>query len=106
MPPRPALAFLAALAIGGKSAIAGLVSGNTNFGAGRIDPDGSNTGDTSWFEGYLLPATRFVFGKRGFGSFYGTVAPVFPLSRRPSEKGRNTAGGYNGAASRRRCHRA
>jgi hypothetical protein len=67
--------------IGGKSAIAGFVSGNTNFGAGRIDPDGSNTGDTSWFEGYLLPNTRFVFGERGFGSFYGTVAPVFTLTR-------------------------
>jgi hypothetical protein len=67
--------------LGGKSAIAGLVSGNTNFGAGRIAPDGNNTGDTSWFEGYLLPTTRFVFGERGFGSFYGTAAGVFTLTR-------------------------
>lgn len=67
--------------LGGKSAIAGFVSGNTNFGAGRIDPDGSNTGDTSWFEGYLMPSTRFVLGGRGFGSFYGTAAGVFTLTR-------------------------
>jgi hypothetical protein len=66
---------------GARSAIAGLVSGNTNFGAGRIDPDGFNTGDTSWFEGYVLPSTRFVFGQRGFGSFYGTAAGVFTMTR-------------------------
>ena len=68
-------------AVGGKSAIAGFGTGNTNFGAGRIAPDGDNTGNTSWFEGYLLPATRFVFGGRGFGSFYGTAAGVFTLTR-------------------------
>lgn len=67
--------------IGGKAAIAGFVSGNTNFGAGRIDSDGNGTGDTSWFEGYLLPATRFAFGGRGFGTFYGTAAGVFTLTR-------------------------
>jgi len=67
--------------IGAKSAVAGFGSVGTNFGAGRIDPDGDNTGDTSWFEGYLMPSTRFVFGERGFGSFYGTVAPVFALTR-------------------------
>lgn len=67
--------------LGAKSAVAGFVSGNTNFGAGRIAPNGSNTGDTAWFEGYLLPATRFVFGGRGFGSFYGTAAGVFTLTR-------------------------
>lgn len=66
--------------LGGKSAVAGLVSGDTNFGAGRIDPDGINTGDTSWFEGYLMPTTRFVLGGRGFGSFYGTAAGVFTVT--------------------------
>ncbi len=59
--------------IGGKSAIAGFVSGNTNFGAGRIDLDGNNTGDTSWFESYLLPATRFT--SEGAASAASTAPP-------------------------------
>jgi hypothetical protein len=67
--------------VGGKAAVAGFVTGNTNFGAGRIGFGGNDTGDTSWFEGYLLPNTRFVFGGRGFGSFYGTAAGVFTLTR-------------------------
>jgi hypothetical protein len=73
---------------------AGFGTWNTAFGAGRVDArSGRDTGDASWFEGYLKPSSRASFGGRGFGTLYGALVGLGTLTRGDGDAAGFTDGG-------------
>jgi len=64
------------LCLGIKAGLGGVATGNTNFGAGTVRPDGSVDHDVKYGEGYLLPKVDLSYDTGGSGTFYGAVAAV------------------------------
>ena len=59
----------------GLKAAAGFVAtGNTNFGAGFLESDGSLNRHVTYAEGYLLPRVDVGYDTGTFGSFYGAAS--------------------------------
>ena len=64
------------LCLGVKAALGGIATGNTNFGAGTVRPDGSVEHDVKYGEGYILPRLDLTYDAGNNGTFYGAVAAV------------------------------
>src|SRR5579871_3315414 len=64
------------LSAGIKAALGGIATGNTNFGAGTVRPDGSIDHNVAYGEGYLLPRVDLSYDTGSSGTFYGAVAAV------------------------------
>ncbi|NOS88589.1 MAG: alginate export family protein [Methylococcaceae bacterium] len=75
------------------SALGAYFSGNTRFGAGRLDFfSGENTGDAHWAEGYLKPGLFADYTLAQAGRFFGGVSSVTTFT-----VGDGDAGGYTKA---------
>jgi hypothetical protein len=59
-----------------KAALGGIATGNTNFGAGTLRPDGSVDHNVRYGEGYLLPRVDLSYDTGHSGTFYGALAGV------------------------------
>jgi hypothetical protein len=72
----------------------GLLTANTNFGAGRFDlPDGDVSGDAQWGEGYLKPALSLEYASDSAGTAYGGASTVGSLTVGDGDAGGFTDGG-------------
>ncbi|MCX7098266.1 MAG: alginate export family protein [Methylococcales bacterium] len=75
------------------SALGAYYTGNTSFGAGRVDYfTGKNTGDAQWGEGFLKPGIFADYTTNNAGHFYGGVSAVGTFT-----VGDGDAGGYTQA---------
>jgi hypothetical protein len=86
--PRPVSAQVYSLNEGGftlnlgiKGAVGGVATGNTNFGAGTVRPDGDVHHDVSYGEAFLLPKIDLSYDTGSYGTPYGGVAGVAAMSR-------------------------
>jgi hypothetical protein len=64
-----------------KAALGGVATGNTNFGAGTVRPNGSVDHNVAYAEGYLLPKINLSYDTGSFGTTYGAVAGVAAATR-------------------------
>jgi hypothetical protein len=65
------------LSWGLEAGIGGFVSGDANFGAGRVDVrSGEVGGDPTWSEGYLKPGVAVEQGVGAAGTLYGGLSAV------------------------------
>ena len=64
------------LSAGIKAGLGGVATGNTNFGAGTLRPNGDLQHDVAYGEGYLLPRADLSYDTGNSGTLYGAVAAV------------------------------
>lgn len=64
------------LNVGFKAGIGGVATGNTNFGAGTLRPNGDLQHDVTYGEAYLLPKVDFSYDTGNSGTLYGGVSFV------------------------------
>jgi hypothetical protein len=64
------------LNVGFKAGLGGVATGNTNFGAGTLRPNGDLQHDVAYGEAYLLPKVDLSYDTGTSGTLYGGVAFV------------------------------
>src|SRR5262249_32613818 len=59
-----------------KAALGAVITGNTNFGAGTVRPDGTIDHNVKYAEGYVLPRVDVSYDSGNAGTLYGALAGI------------------------------
>jgi hypothetical protein len=59
-----------------KAGVGGIATGNTNFGAGFVESDGTVNHNVDYGEGYVMPRIDVSFDTGNLGTFYGAASGV------------------------------